>query len=267
MVSSWRWRGSTTVHRTTVTLCVWTSVGWQAQTRVTAAAAVSVNWSLLNAHCRHVLFILVLILNSSSSLRQVSKLKFIFKSPTYRRSALAVNEVALVDWRHLIPCNNVVCRAWIVERCCILWRHCRLVMPSSDHVHKPMAVHVTEIHMAPIVKIKVWLLSQLQLSLEMLWFIVLEVYVSLATVPVHYHITFKNAVLTYNIQHWDYATHVCDLIHCNTDSNMKHLWSADITMWTWTELRDHVCLYCSNTATMEQSSSVTPPRRFSYWIL
>jgi len=32
----------------------------------------------------------------------------------------------------------------------------RLVLPSSDHVHKPMAVHVTEIHMAPIVKIKVW---------------------------------------------------------------------------------------------------------------
>jgi len=30
-----------------------------------------------------------------------------------------------------------------------------LVLPSSDHVHKPMTVQVTEIHMAPIVKIKV----------------------------------------------------------------------------------------------------------------
>jgi len=34
-----------------------------------------------------------------------------------------------------------------------------LMMPSSDQVHKPMAVHVTEIHMAPIVKIKVGLID------------------------------------------------------------------------------------------------------------
>ena len=34
-----------------------------------------------------------------------------------------------------------------------------MIPSSSDHVHKPMAVHVTEIHMAPIVKIKVWLSS------------------------------------------------------------------------------------------------------------